>query len=225
MVEFSHSNKVSMYTESVEPRFPASQEAIFACVAAALLAMLLMALREAVSEYRLPVVILSYTITVLLLYLLVAPALFLAPKLYSHRDAWVGFAILAVLILPIADPYSTGRIGGDANAQPVHYWQLWMTALSPLMIIVVGILFRFSYWKVGFYVTVVETISFIVCNVIYVSRDGDLRFYDGYEGYPTPLLVTLGALSARLWLVRAAWKRKKFGSVHSMEVRPAKCES
>lgn len=107
--------------------------------------------------------------------------------------------LLFLLMLYAADPYSSGRVGGHANLQPVYSWQQWTTALLCGLLVLTGIALHHHARLIAVLLLSAEGVSFLILNAWYLFRDGfGFRFYSGYDDRPLPLLIFLAGCAGRI---------------------------
>lgn len=172
-----------------------------AWVALAVVSACLISLGHAAVDRPGAVIALAYLTSFSLLLLLILPSFVVAGWLFARSRALLGCAILAVLLLPLADPYASGRIGGDANATPVYEWQIWITRICAGLLIAAAVLLRTRHVSLTWWLIASEALVFSVANIVYTSRDGSMRFYDGYDWYPTPLVAVCMGLLLRVLML------------------------
>lgn len=121
---------------------------------------------------------------------------FIARLILSSEYSVEGSILLLLAMLPLFDPYSSGRIGGDANVQFIYPWQVYATVASTCLLLAAGVLLVRNHIRHTPAVITLETAVFVVANWLYIQRDGfELRGFSGYWASPFPLLtVVFGAL-------------------------------
>jgi hypothetical protein len=154
----------------------------------------------AASSYVLPAVLIGLTWVLCGL---------LARLVFSSERDVAGSILLLLVVLPLVDPYSSGRIGGDANLQAIYPWQLYVTIASTCLLLACAILLARNRLRLAPAIVMVELVVFVAANWLYIQRDGlALRGFSGYWGSPFPLLtVVCGALlrpTLLLLLLRAS---------------------
>lgn len=179
--------------------YPHPALVVKAWVALAVISACLVSLRHAAIDTPGAVIALSYLVSFSLLLMLTLPSFMVADWLYPHPRALLGCAILATLLLP----YASARIGGDANAQ-AHEWQRWVTWTCAGLLVAAAALLKTRHGSLAWWLIASEALVFSVANIVYTNWDGSMRFHNGYDGYPTPLIAVCMGLLLRVLMLALA---------------------
>lgn len=160
-----------------------------------------MLIRNTYTDVRLLSIALSYAISIGWILLIAMTAYILARRFWTGDRAFISAATLFLVVILKGDPYASGRIGGDANAQPVHLWQIAATGVSLLLLFLAAALLLKGRRKTALSAYGLDLGIFLLVNAHLVYRDGPARFYSGYEWTPTPLVIMIAGCLVRLTIV------------------------
>jgi hypothetical protein len=160
-------------------------------------------LRNTYTEHRLVSASLSYTASLLWTGFVAMAVYCLARTVWTGPTALIGAATAFLIIILYADPYASGRMGGDTSVQPMYPWQIVAAGLTVALLLSGWVLVVAKRRKLALLVYGIDLAIFVGLNVHFILRDGLMRLYAGFEGLPGPAVFMFAGFVVRTAIVSA----------------------